>query len=453
MKRLAKVLPKPRFTTAASTAHINFDEANRSIMVGRSGDSGGYIGRVCEMTSKGRNIFDSSVWFNAGFPNVIGVFGMRGTGKSFNLGVFAECLAGTSQVNAGKSLSPAIVILDVQNQFWTLSMPPTSNEDKKHVEMLEKWKLAPEAVPNIHCWMPPDIASHIPDTREYRIAPEQLDESDWLALLEQERYSPIGQALLELLHRSDDRDPANLVKNARTGGMLSSYQSSTVDSLRWRLESVAKSNLIGNPGIDVGEFLMPGRVSVVLLRDLSESLRTLTVATLVRLLSARMTEFHQQQRIAKRGKTTASNKNLPQQLWVMMDEAHVIAPNDGRTAANAPLIDYVKRGRDSGLSLIFATQQPSAVDDKLMSQVDMTLTHALGFEADVQAAVARMPTRRLAEYTCGGETLKTPSDIIRSLKTGEAVLADSGNQRPIIVQLRPRLSVHGGDTPNSSEQQ
>ena len=36
-----------------------------------------------------------------------------------------------------------------------------------------------------------------------------------------------------------------------------------------------------------------------------------------------------------------------------------------------PLVDYVKRGRDAGLSLIFATQQPSAVNSKLMSQVDI----------------------------------------------------------------------------------
>ena len=441
------VLRKTRFVASATPARIDFDAASRSVMVGRTGDSRGYIGRVCE-TSQGKNILDSSVWFNARFPSVIGIFGMRGTGKSFDLGIFAECLAGASQVSRGDSSAPAVVVFDVQNQFWTLSLAPTPENDEKQLGMLKKWGLAGEAVDGLRCWTPSGAASYVPGATEYKIAPEQLDESDWLALLEQERYSPVGQALLELLRVCPNRAPAELVARVRTGGMLPSFQSATVDALRWRLESLAKTGIIGEPGIDAGEFLAPGRVSVVLMRNLSESLRALTAAILTRLLGAKMTDFHQRRRMARRGKMNPPSEQLPGQLWIMMDEAHVIIPRDGRTPASAPLVDYVKRGRDSGLSLIFATQQPSAVDDKLMSQVDMTLTHALGFEADVQAAVARMPTRKPLEYTCGGEALKTAGDVIRSLRPGEAILADSASQRPFIIELRPRLSVHGGDTPD-----
>ena len=448
MKSLKKVLNKPRFVTDATATQLNFDHATRSILIGREGgNSGGYIGRVCE-TSKGKNIFDSTVWLNAGFPSVIGVFGMRGTGKSFNLGIFAECLAGMEQVNSEKLLSPpAVVILDVQNQFWTLSIEPTVAEDKKQTESLSQWNLFPEKSPNIHCWSPAGTHSNIPGVRQYQIGPNQLNPSDWLALLEQERYSAIGQALAELLRNTNDHAPAALATNARSGGILSSFQQQTVEALRWRLESVVGTDLINNPGVNINELLVPGRTSVVLLRSLSESMRALTAASLVRLLAARMTEFHQKYKMARRGIGSFPRDNLPQQVWVIIDEAHVIVPREGKTSANAPIIDYVKRGRDSGLSLIFATQQPSAVDDKLMSQVDMTFTHALGFENDVQAAVARMPTRKPAGYKCGGESLSSPSDLIRSLKPGEAIIADSANQRPFVVSMRPRLSVHGGDTP------
>ncbi|MGI9296623.1 MAG: ATP-binding protein [Gammaproteobacteria bacterium] len=431
-----------------TAAHICFDSESRAVLVGREGGSGGgYVGRVAE-NCKGKTVFDSPVWLNTGFPNVIGIFGMRGTGKSFNLGVFAECLAGMPQVSAGDTLLPAIVIFDVQNQFWTLSLAPSAEHDKKHLDMLARWKLSPEAVPNIQCWTPAGAASHVLNAREYKIAPEQLAESDWLALLEQERYSPCGQALLSLLRNCKDRSPSTLLAIARTGGVLSDFQSSTIDALRWRLESIVNAKIIGSPGIDARSFLAPGKLSVVLLRGLPESMRALTAAILTRILSARMTDFHQQEKMAKRGIGKGSGENLPRRLWIMMDEAHVIAPREGRTSANEPMIDYVKRGRDSGLSLIFATQQPSAVDDKLMSQVDMTFTHALGTEADVQAAVARMPTSKPSGYKCGGESLNTPGDLIRSLKPGEAVLADAATQRPFIVIMRPRLSVHGGDTPD-----
>ena len=448
MKHLGnRVLSKPRFSTAMTATNINYDSEGRVVRVGREGArGGGYVGRVAEIC-KGKNLSDLPVLINTGFPSVIGIFGMRGTGKSFNLGVFAECLADMSQVSTGDAHPPAVVIFDIQNQFWTLSLKPSEKNDGKQLQMLADWKLRPEGVSDIQCWTPKGGGSLVPSASEYQIAPEQLVDSDWLALLEQERYSPGGQALLALLRNCQNRTPESLVANARGGGMLSNFQSSTIDALHWRLSSVAETGIIGSSGISVESFLAPGKLSVVLLRELPESMRALTAAILTRLLGARMSKFHQQEKMAKRGIAEKTGENLPQRLWIMMDEAHVIVPRDGRTPANDPIVDYVKRGRDSGLSLIFATQQPSAVDDKLMSQVDITFTHALGTEADVQAAVARMPTSKPDSYKCAGESLKTPSDLIRSLKPGEAILADSATRRPFVVHMRPRLSVHGGDTP------
>ena len=449
MKQLRKVLTKPRFTTEATATNLNFDQPSRSVTIGRENAANrGYIGRVCE-TSKGKNIFDSSVWLNTDFPSVIGVFGMRGTGKSFNLGIFAECLVGASDVYHGDIESPpAVVIFDVQNQFWTLAIEPTSENDENQLSMLSNWHISAKGLSNVNCWDPAGSESRIPNTQKYSISPSQLDKSDWLALLEQERYSAIGQALLELLRKNSDHTPKNLALNARTGGVLSSFQPQTVESLRWRLDSLAETDLINEPGVSIEDILVPGHISVVLLRNLPESLRALTVAIMTRLLASRMAKFHQQGKLAKRGLAPPVEKNFPQQLSIMLDEAHIIAPQEGKTPANAPLVDYVKRGRDSGLSLIFATQQPSAVDSKLMSQVDITFTHALGFETDVQAAIARMPTRKPSGYKCGGEVLSNPGDLIRTLKPGEALVADSANQRPFVVCMRPRLSVHGGDTPS-----
>lgn len=447
MKSTKKIFTKARFSTDATATNLNFDQGARAVTIGRDrGIRHGYVGRVCE-SSKGKSIFDASVWMNTGFPSVIGVFGMRGTGKSFNLGVFTECLAGDRQVCTGNDKSPAVVIFDVQNQFWTSAMQPTAEHDSAQLKMLAEWYLKPNAVSNVCCWTPTGKKSPLPGAREYQIHPDQLDNSDWLALLEQERYSPMGQALIELLRKAKDCVPRALAKMLHNAGALPSAHPTTVDGLRWRLESLAESDLIGAPGVDIKELLVPGRVSVMLLRDLPESLRALTAATVVRQLAARMTQFHQTRRLAERGKGAAPKVDLPHHLWCIMDEAHVIAPREGKTPANAPLVDYVKRGRDSGLSLIFATQQPSAVDNKLMSQVDITFTHALGFETDVQAAIDRMPTRKPAIYRCGGEKLSTPGDLIRSLKPGEAIIADSASQRPFIAQMRPRLSLHGGDTP------
>ena len=42
---------------------------------------------------------------------------------------------------------------------------------------------------------------------------------------------------------------------------------------------------------------------------------------------------------------------------------------------------------------MLATQQPSAVDDKILSQVDFTINHRLTFQSDVEAAMGRTPTK------------------------------------------------------------
>ena len=171
----------------------------------------------------------------------------------------------------------------------------------------------------------------------------------------------------------------------------------------------------------------------------------------LRLVNDLMSTAQQEKKLARRKKIQYGGTSFPERLWVVLDEAHTLAPSDGRTAATAPIVDYVKRGRDAGLSLIFATQQPAAADSRLMSQVDLTISHALSFESDLQAAVARMPTRTSVEYQRGGFTLGSLGDAIRSLAPGECFIADASSGRIFSAQVRPRLTAHGGHTPPPTE--
>ena len=452
MKKMKKVITTARFQTSEPVAFLNIDSGNRSILLGaRKGETKscyGFIGKVCEQTA-GASVLDYSVWLDLSFPHVIGVFGMRGSGKSFDLGVLIETITGFQEVVSGAPPSSSIIIFDLQNQFWTLSLEPNPDlpEDLHQLENLQLWGLLPRSAASIDLWLPDGCSSPLRDVRQFKLAPEQLNETDWLALLELERYSPMGQALLSLLPESADTNPASLAARAIPGGCLSSFQQGSIDGLRWRLEALSGARLVGAPGISIDDFLIPGTISVILLRDLSESLQALAVGVLTRLVAKRMGSFHQAQRVARRYGEEVDKGQLPDRLWVILDEAHVVVPADATTAAAASIVDYVKRGRDSGLSMIFATQQPSAVDRKLMSQVDITFTHALGFESDLQAAIGRMPTRNSLSYKLSASHLPSIGDVIRSLDPGETVIADSANGRAFLMRVRPRLSAHGGHTP------
>ena len=450
MRKTKKVVTDAKFRTAETSGSLNLDSSSRAVLIGRKPGGGlasGLIGKAVEISS-GHNILDYGVWLDLSFPHVIGVFGARGTGKSFTLGVLVECLAGLPEAVEGLSPAAAVVILDVQNQFWTLALAPNRNlpEDGPHLADLNRWGLAPAAVGGAVFWTPCAPDKHLPDAEVFQMSPKQLCPDDWLAILEQDRYSPMGQALIELLRLSDGHSPDELAKNARAT-VLPSFQSGTVDGLRWRLESVAGMGLIGEPGVDVENLLKPGRISVMLLRNLPENMRALAAGVLSRILAARMSDHHQARKVARRRGGGGPGDGMPERLWLAVDEAHVIVPSEAKTPASEPLVDYVKRGRDAGLSLIFATQQPSAVDGKLMSQADVTFTHGLSFDADIQAAAKRMPADASHTYERDGRKIPSLGGVVRALGPGDAIVADSTSGRIFIQQTRPRLTAHGGNTP------
>ena len=452
MRLTKKVITQAKFKTNGHSGSLNLDSSSRAALIGRKPGSGlvsGLVGKVAEMSS-GQNVLDYGVWLDLSFPHVIGVFGSRGTGKSFTLGVLAECLAGLPEVVSGAVPSAAVVILDVQNQFWTLALSPSANlsEDAPHLAELREWGLPSTAVENVAFWTPSRADEHLRDAKIFKISPKQLCADDWLAILEQDRYSPMGQALITLLQRSKSHNPAELAENAQQS-ILGTFQSSTVDGLRWRLKATAEMGLIGEPGVDIENLLSPGKISVMLLRNLPENMRALTAGVLSRILAARMSDYHQSRKIARRRGGEIHGGNMPERLWLVMDEAHVIVPGESETPASGPLVDYVKRGRDSGLSLIFATQQPSAVDGKLMSQTDITFTHSLGFDADIQAAAKRMPADASHAYSRDGHKISSLGGVIRALTPGDAIVADSESERIFIQKTRPRLTAHGGNTPES----
>lgn len=455
MRLTKKVISGAKFKTTESSGSLNLDASSRAVLIGRKPGGGlasGFVGKAVEISS-GQNILDYGVWLDLSFPHVIGVFGSRGTGKSFTLGALAECLAGLPEVVGGALPSAAVVILDVQNQFWTLSISPRGDlsEDAPHLSELRQWGLSPAAVKNATFWTPCRADKHLTDAKVFKISPAQLCADDWLAILEQDRYSPMGQALIELLRRSKCHNPDALAENARPS-ILSSFQSGTVDGLRWRLEATAEMGLIGEPGVDIENLLNPGRISVMLLRNLPENMRALTAGVMSRILAARMSDHHQARKVARRRGGGVGNDNMPDRLWLAVDEAHVIVPAEGQTPASEPLVDYVKRGRDSGLSLIFATQQPSAVNGKLMSQADITFTHGLGFDADIQAAAKRMPADFSHSYQRDGRKISSLGGVIRALAPGDAIVADAASGRAFIQKTRPRLTAHGGNTPESEVQ-
>ena len=56
-----------------------------------------------------------------------------------------------------------------------------------------------------------------------------------------------------------------------------------------------------------------------------------------------------------------------QKVWLVIDEAHNFCPSGRSTLSKEILIRWAKEGRQPGLSLLVASQQPAAIDREILT--------------------------------------------------------------------------------------
>lgn len=104
--------------------------------------------------------------------------------------------------------------------------------------------------------------------------------------------------------------------------------------------------------------------------------------------------------------------NLPRELWhnllVVMDEAHLFAPEGQRTPAGRAVIDLATRGRKRGFGLVLATQRLASLNKNVAAQMINKAIGGTGLDLDL--------TRSMGEI---GSKSKEREKEIKHLKTGE----------------------------------
>ena len=123
--------------------------------------------------------------------------------------------------------------------------------------------------------------------------------------------------------------------------------------------------------------------------------------------------------------------------------------------ARQALEDFCLLGRNYGLSLILATQRPTAgaISPKVRSQVDTCFVHRLLTQDDIDVTYKNLLCAYPREVRVGDRSLAY-EDLVRSLEIGQAVVTSSsmtnaGGQsvqsRLVVLNVRPRVTVHGGE--------
>ena len=124
-------------------------------------------------------------------------------------------------------------------------------------------------------------------------------------------------------------------------------------------------------------------------------------------------------------------------VWLAVDEAQLFLPNNKEVLSKDVLInEWMRQGRQPGLSLVLATQRPSALESEVLSHSDIIICHRLTAQEDIDALSRIRPTYMHSDIK---ESIKKIGD-----EKGVALIIDDTSESAHIIKIRPRLSWHGG---------
>lgn len=374
-------------------------------------------------------------------PHVMGVFGKRGTGKSYTLGVLAEELKRADE-EVRENLSTLIV--DSMGIYWSMKNP----NDEQTIA-LDQWDLGPEPI-EMDLRIP---EGHVEDFRDqdvpfdgtFAIKPGDLNAGDWSLAFDIDVTEPIGV----LLERVIDDLTAAHGNDYGLEDMIDEieghedFPQNVRRALVNRFRAAESWGIFSAEGTEVDELTRRGGLTVLDVsgfEDLSGgwSARALIVGLLARKILKKRMESKRIEEIEEIEGVQASESPI---VWMLIDEAHSYIPDEGETPASGPLLQWAKIGREPGVSMVLATQQPNKLHPNLLSQMDLLLTHRLTAAADIEALGNIMQTYMQYDIT----------EYIDNLprQKGAGIILDDNSERVYTVQIRPRLSWHAGGTPSA----
>jgi len=428
----------------------------KSVM-GKYGEEAGlFVGKVNEDDKR-----DTEILLDGLNPHVVFVCGARGSGKSYVLGVVAEELA-------LKNKNVGIVVVDPIGVFWSMKHP---NKEEKELEALAKWGLMPQGLDNIKVFIPTGMKNAVPKSTYdavFSIQPALLTAEDWCLTFAIDRFSPTGLLMekgivktksgytnldgKEIRGKENTFSLEDLImcfeNDAELNDKERGYKADSIRALASRFDAAKHWGIFDEKGTSLGLLSRAGQMTILDTSFLEDNVSALVVGIISRrILAARKlgTRREAAGKFDDAGIEEITELNIPP-TWLFIDEAHTLIPGGNqKTPASNALVEYVKQGRRPGCSLVFATQQPSAIDTKVLSQLDIIMAHKLVFDDDIKSIYKRMPAITPHQYK--------KSNFIKTMPVGIALTGDRSEttSRAFVMSIRPRMSQHEGRDAETSE--
>lgn len=402
---------------------IYFVDPNYDIMIGDNKETAqfGILGKTIANNRK--------IAVDLAGCNTISLFGVQGAGKSYTIGTVTEMvLKRFSNVNNLKAPLASVIFhysdsMDYAPEFTSMVYP---NDEARQLAMLkEKYGAEPDSIKDVILLAPEskveERKAEYPDIEVHPIGfdSNELQVKDWMFLLGAMGNDSTYIRELKLLMRKIRNDLS--LKNIRRGVASSSTMTQGQKGLATQRLNFAEEYI--NDGIKLQDFLKPGRLIIVDLRDefieKDEALGLFVV--MLNIFSSVMQVD---------GK--AFNK------FIVFDEAHKYMNNKELVGS---ITTAIREMRHKGVSIMIASQDPMSLPNEIIELSSIVILHRFNSPAwvkHVQKSITPLGSL-------------TPS-MMSGLKSGEAYLwagkatDENITAHPIKIEIRPRVTKHGGDT-------
>ena len=368
--------------------------------------------------------------------------------NSHTIGGIAEEL---SLLPSEEARNIASLIFDTMGIFWTKKY-----KNEKERSLLDEWQLDAKLLP-IKIFVPfgkvDDYKEKgIPIDETFAIKLSELEAEDWIVLFNLPLTSLPGvliqRAITDLKDKLSEftiedikmriEQDKNADEKTKQIALSLFYAADT-----WGIFSKTKE------GTNINNLISAGKTTIIDTSVYSSigayNIRALVISLVCRkIFKTRMDARKQEELIAIRhGQDYLSYQSERENplVWIFIDEAHEFISKERETPATSALQQLLREGRQPGISLVLATQQPGQLHKDALTQADIVISHRVTAKPDIESLNNIMQTYLL-------EDIKQQIDELPSLK-GSAIILDDNSERLYPMRVRPRFTWHGGEAPTA----
>lgn len=371
--------------------------------------------------------------------------------NSYTMGVMAEGVADLPE-DVKQNLS--IILLDTMGVYWTMKY-----ENKQDADLLEEWGLKPKSL-DVQIFTPKGYYDKykeegIPTDYPFAIKPSELSGRDWNLTFGVDEKEALGVLIDRTIHKLNEKDiDFDIDDIIKVIEKDDEFDTDVKNAAKNRFLNSKDWGLFSKDATKLSQIAMPGQVSVLDVSCYATTPGAWNIKNLVvglvsdklfveRMLARKEEEYDEVDKSENPySHEDKKEKDFPL-VWLIIDEAHEFLPNESeeKTLATDPLVTILREGRQPGISLVLATQQPGKIHSDVMTQSDTVISHRITAKRDTEALSTLMQS-----YMRKG--LDEELDNLPREK-GAAVIFDDTNEKLYPMRIRPRFTWHGGSAPTA----